>query len=165
MQSCNERPLSQPLFLNRQTFYLRPDRARVVVRPFKPAIEPRDLNPTDKTRANHILDRVLGLEPAAVNSIEGRALKTSMVVTGTCSTFSRRVRSRWKKRRVDLQIWLYCCRWELRHRPDGAPRVRPKIRKPSARATRDPDAKAANVRFTLAAQTASRRPLENRSLA
>jgi hypothetical protein len=37
----------------------------VVVRPFKPAIEPRDLNPTDKTRANHIVGRVLGLEPAA----------------------------------------------------------------------------------------------------
>jgi hypothetical protein len=51
--------------LNRQTLYLRPDPARVVVRPFKPAIEPRDLNPTDKTRANHIVGRVLGLEPAA----------------------------------------------------------------------------------------------------
>jgi predicted GH43/DUF377 family glycosyl hydrolase len=49
--------------LNRQALYLRPDPARVVVRPFKPAIEPRDLNPTDKTRANHIVDRVLGLDP------------------------------------------------------------------------------------------------------
>ena len=68
-------PLSQPLLLNRQTLYLRPDPARVVARPFKPAIEPRDLNPTDKTRANHILDRVLGLEPAAVTAIEGRARK------------------------------------------------------------------------------------------
>jgi predicted GH43/DUF377 family glycosyl hydrolase len=37
----------------------------VVVRPFKPATEPRDLNPTDKTRANHIVDRVLALDPAA----------------------------------------------------------------------------------------------------
>jgi predicted GH43/DUF377 family glycosyl hydrolase len=34
----------------------------VVVRPFKPATEPRDLNPTDKTRANHIVDRVLALD-------------------------------------------------------------------------------------------------------
>jgi len=33
------------------------------VRPFKPATEPRDLNPTDKTRANHIVDRVLALDP------------------------------------------------------------------------------------------------------
>jgi predicted GH43/DUF377 family glycosyl hydrolase len=49
--------------LNRQSLYLRPDPARVVVRPFKPAIEPRDLNPTDKTRANHIVDRVLALDP------------------------------------------------------------------------------------------------------
>jgi predicted GH43/DUF377 family glycosyl hydrolase len=37
----------------------------VVVRPFKPATEPRDFNPTDKTRANHIVDRVLGLEGGA----------------------------------------------------------------------------------------------------
>jgi predicted GH43/DUF377 family glycosyl hydrolase len=42
--------------------HLRPDPARIVVRPFKPAIEPRDLNPTDRTRANHIVDRVLGLD-------------------------------------------------------------------------------------------------------
>jgi predicted GH43/DUF377 family glycosyl hydrolase len=48
--------------------HLRPDPARVVVRPFKPATEPRDLNPTDKTRANHIVDRVLALDPAAVAS-------------------------------------------------------------------------------------------------
>jgi predicted GH43/DUF377 family glycosyl hydrolase len=57
--------LSQPLFLNRQTLHLRPDPARVVVRPFKPAVEPRDLNPTDKTRANHIVSRVLGLDQEA----------------------------------------------------------------------------------------------------
>jgi predicted GH43/DUF377 family glycosyl hydrolase len=36
-----------------------------VVRPFKPATEPRDLNPTDKTRANHIVGRVLGLDAGA----------------------------------------------------------------------------------------------------
>jgi predicted GH43/DUF377 family glycosyl hydrolase len=45
--------------------YLRPDPARVVVRPFKPATEPRDLNPTDKIRANHIVGRVLGLDTEA----------------------------------------------------------------------------------------------------
>lgn len=44
---------------------LRPDPARVVVRPFKPATEPRDFNPTDKTRANHIVDRVLRLDAEA----------------------------------------------------------------------------------------------------
>ena len=49
-------------FLNRQALYLRPDPARVVVRPFRPATEPRDLNTLDKTRANHIVDRVLGLD-------------------------------------------------------------------------------------------------------
>jgi predicted GH43/DUF377 family glycosyl hydrolase len=56
--------LSQATFLNRQALYLRPDPARVVVRPFKPATEPRDLNPTDKSRANHIVDRVLALDAA-----------------------------------------------------------------------------------------------------
>lgn len=54
--------MSQIQFLNRQALYLRPDPARVIVRPFKPATEPRDLNPTDKTRANHIVDRVLALD-------------------------------------------------------------------------------------------------------
>jgi predicted GH43/DUF377 family glycosyl hydrolase len=55
--------LSPATFLNRQGLYLRPDPARVVVRPFKPATEPRDLNATDKTRANHIVDRVRALDP------------------------------------------------------------------------------------------------------
>jgi predicted GH43/DUF377 family glycosyl hydrolase len=55
--------LPQATFLNRQALYLRPDTARVIVRPFKPATEPRDLNPTDKTRANHIVERVLALDP------------------------------------------------------------------------------------------------------
>jgi predicted GH43/DUF377 family glycosyl hydrolase len=53
--------LQATTFLNRKALYLRPDPARVIVRPFKPATEPRDLNPTDKTRANHIVDRVLAL--------------------------------------------------------------------------------------------------------
>ncbi|MGA8897940.1 glycoside hydrolase family 130 protein [Bradyrhizobium sp.] len=57
--------MSQASFLNRQALYLRPDPARVIVRPFKPATEPRDLNPTDKTRANHIVERVLALDPKA----------------------------------------------------------------------------------------------------
>jgi predicted GH43/DUF377 family glycosyl hydrolase len=60
-----EDTLSQASFLNRQALYLRPDPARVIVRPFKPATEPRDLNPTDKMRANHIVDRVLALDPKA----------------------------------------------------------------------------------------------------
>ena len=38
---CHTAPRSS----NRQALYLRPDPARVVVRPFKPATEPRDLNP------------------------------------------------------------------------------------------------------------------------
>jgi predicted GH43/DUF377 family glycosyl hydrolase len=61
--------LSQASFLHRQALYLRPDPARVIVRPFKPATEPRDLNPTDKTRANHIVERVLALEANAAESL------------------------------------------------------------------------------------------------
>src|SRR5467141_1422210 len=56
----------QTTFINRRALYLRPDPARVIVRPFKPATEPRDLNPTDKTRANHIVDRVLALDSEAI---------------------------------------------------------------------------------------------------
>jgi hypothetical protein len=60
--------LSQLPFLNRQALYLRPDPARVLVRPFRPATEPRDLNTLDKTRANRIVDRVLGLDLATASS-------------------------------------------------------------------------------------------------
>jgi len=60
--------LSQVTFLNRQALDLRPDPGRVVVRPFKPATEPRDLNPTDKTRANHIVERVLALDAETAGS-------------------------------------------------------------------------------------------------
>jgi predicted GH43/DUF377 family glycosyl hydrolase len=60
--------LSQAPFLNRQALWLRPDPARVLVRPFKPATEPRDLNSVDKTRANHIVNRVLGLDPETAAS-------------------------------------------------------------------------------------------------
>ena len=59
--------MTQNTFFNRQALHLRPDPARVVVRPFKPATEPRDFNSTDRTRANHIVDRVLALDPAAVS--------------------------------------------------------------------------------------------------
>jgi predicted GH43/DUF377 family glycosyl hydrolase len=60
--------LSDATFLKRQALSLRPDPSRVLVRPFKPATEPRDLNPTDKVRANRIVDRVLALDPKAANT-------------------------------------------------------------------------------------------------
>jgi predicted GH43/DUF377 family glycosyl hydrolase len=65
---ASEGTLLQATFLNRQALHLRPDPARVIVRPFKPATEPRDLNPTDKTRANHIVERVLALDTEAAAS-------------------------------------------------------------------------------------------------
>jgi predicted GH43/DUF377 family glycosyl hydrolase len=60
-------PPKSPL-LDRQILYLRPDASRVIVRPFKPATEPRDLNPTDKTRANHIVDRILAMDAATAEA-------------------------------------------------------------------------------------------------
>ena len=58
--------MPQATFLNRHALYLRPDPARVIVRAFKPLTEPKDLRPNDKTRANHIVDRVMTLDqPAA----------------------------------------------------------------------------------------------------
>jgi predicted GH43/DUF377 family glycosyl hydrolase len=56
-------------FFNRQALHLRPDPSRVVVRPFRPAIEPRDYNPIDKVRAQHIVDRLLTLNPAEVAAL------------------------------------------------------------------------------------------------
>lgn len=56
-------------FVNRHALYLRPDPARVVVRPFKPATEPCDFNATDKTRANHIVDRVLAMDEASAANL------------------------------------------------------------------------------------------------
>ena len=61
--------MTQATLLNRQALFLRPDPARVLVRPFKPSTEPRDLNPTDKTRANHIVDRVLALDNDAAKDV------------------------------------------------------------------------------------------------
>lgn len=58
--------MHKPPFVNRHALHLRPDPARVIIRPFKPAIEPRDLNPTDRTRVGHIIDRVLALDPTDV---------------------------------------------------------------------------------------------------
>lgn len=60
--------MPQATFLNRQALYLRPDPARVIVRPFKPATEPKDLRPNDKTRANHIVDRVMSLDEQSAAS-------------------------------------------------------------------------------------------------
>jgi predicted GH43/DUF377 family glycosyl hydrolase len=44
---------------------LRPDAARVVLRPFRPTVEPRDRNSIDKPRVNHIVDRIVALPAEA----------------------------------------------------------------------------------------------------
>ncbi|CAN7384749.1 glycoside hydrolase family 130 protein [Bosea sp. LjRoot9] len=67
--------MSQSSFLNRQALYLRPDPARVVVRRFGPQAEPRDLNHTDRIRANHIVGRVLSLDAATAESLLAEVLE------------------------------------------------------------------------------------------
>ncbi|MGD8384829.1 MAG: glycoside hydrolase family 130 protein [Lysobacterales bacterium] len=72
--------MTQSWFLRRQPVSLYPDPARVVVRPFRPANEPRNLNPVEKGRVEHIVDRVLLLDSetaektlkAILNDFEGR---------------------------------------------------------------------------------------------
>jgi predicted GH43/DUF377 family glycosyl hydrolase len=61
--------LSELSFRHRQTPVLRPDPSRVVVRAFRPAVEPRDLNPSDRTRANHIVERVLAMDEVAATNL------------------------------------------------------------------------------------------------
>ena len=56
-------------FFNRQPLYLRPDPSRVVVRPFRLASEPRDLNATDWKRADHIVSRVLAMDADTTASL------------------------------------------------------------------------------------------------
>lgn len=67
--------MSQTTFLNRLALHLRPDPSRVIVRPFKPSTEPRDLKPTDKSRANDIVERVLGLDELTTGGLLGEILE------------------------------------------------------------------------------------------
>lgn len=57
--------MTQSWFLKRQAVSLYPDPSRVVVRPFRPATEPRELNPVEKGRVEHIVERVLKLDSDA----------------------------------------------------------------------------------------------------
>ncbi len=56
-------------FLNQRALHLRPDPARVVVRPFQLAAEPRNQQPTDLTRANRVVERVLSLDPESAERL------------------------------------------------------------------------------------------------
>ena len=69
-RAASETPaVSTATFIDRQPLYLRPDPSRVVVRPFRLATEPRELNPTDKKRADHIVDRVLAMDADTTASL------------------------------------------------------------------------------------------------
>ena len=98
LQHSQVTSLSQSQFLNWQALYLRPDPARVVVRPFKPATEPRDLNPTDKTRANHIVSRVLALDADSAAQQLSDVLENFEGRHRNLLNSSRRAPPRWKRR-------------------------------------------------------------------
>jgi predicted GH43/DUF377 family glycosyl hydrolase len=60
----------------RQSPRLRPDPSRVVLRPFKPATEPRELSQVDSRRANRIVDRVLELDSDAASDLLATVLSS-----------------------------------------------------------------------------------------
>ncbi len=55
-----------PPWFIRHNCVLRPDPARALALRFRPAVEPRDLNPLDRPRVNNIVDRVVALPPDTV---------------------------------------------------------------------------------------------------
>ncbi|KJV09653.1 glycosidase [Elstera litoralis] len=75
--------MPQATFLNRQALYLHPDPARVVVRPFKPSVDPRPLKEKERTRANRIVDHVMALD----------ADTTAMLLTDVLENFQGRHRN------------------------------------------------------------------------
>lgn len=92
-------------------FPLHPDPARVLIRAFRPAPEPRDLMPIDRTRANHIVERALGLDEATA------ARELALV----CAGFGHRHRHLMRscEARADVMEQAF-----YRHRPFTAPQRR-----------------------------------------
>jgi hypothetical protein len=89
--------LPQSQFINRQILYLRPDPARVVVRPFRRSTEPRDFSPTDKTRANHIVSRILQLDAEAAAKQLSEVLENFEGRHRICLISSRRALRIWSR--------------------------------------------------------------------
>lgn len=56
--------MSKASFVSRLPVVLRPNPARVVVRPFSPTVEPRNMQPNDVERARRVVDGVLALSDA-----------------------------------------------------------------------------------------------------
>ncbi|MCF3934136.1 glycoside hydrolase family 130 protein [Acuticoccus sp. M5D2P5] len=64
--------------VHQQDLFLHPDPDRVVLRAFRPTVEPRELNALDQGRANHIVARVCGLSKAETATL----LADTMTVFG-----------------------------------------------------------------------------------
>ena len=70
----------------------------MIVRPFKPATEPRDLNPTDKTRANHIVDASWRSTRKSRPASWRMYWRTFRAAIATCWRYSRPGPTKWKRR-------------------------------------------------------------------
>lgn len=66
--------MSTAEFVRRLPVVLRPDPGRVVVRPFVPSVEPRDLNRLEQSRSQRIVGGVLGFGAAELDAALERVL-------------------------------------------------------------------------------------------
>ena len=66
--------MTHPLFVSRQSLELRGDCSRVVVRSFRPSVEPREFNQLDRSRADNIIARVLSLDDAGTHALLAQVL-------------------------------------------------------------------------------------------
>jgi predicted GH43/DUF377 family glycosyl hydrolase len=55
--------------VHKQELFINPDPDRVLLRAFRPTVEPRELNPIDRRRANHVVGRVCGLNTSEVATL------------------------------------------------------------------------------------------------
>ena len=66
--------MTNPLFVSRQSLELRGDCSRVVVRSFKPSVEPREFNVLDRSRADNVIGRILSLDADATHAMLAQVL-------------------------------------------------------------------------------------------
>lgn len=54
--------------------FLNPDPDRVIIRAFRPTVEPRELNPLDQHRANHVVNHICALDDAEAAALLARTI-------------------------------------------------------------------------------------------
>lgn len=66
--------MTNPLFVSRQSLELRGDCSRVVIRSFRPSVEPREFNVLDRSRADNVIGRILSLDEAGTHALLAQVL-------------------------------------------------------------------------------------------